>query len=156
MWILQSLEGGTKYSREKIQSQSVEQRLKERPSRDCFTWGSIPYAVIKPRHYCGCQEVLADRSLIQLSPDRPCQSLTNTGQMLTANHWTEHGVPNGERTEGAEGVCNPIGRTTISTSQTPQSFQALSCQQKNMGRFMVPGRYIAKNCHVWSQWERMH
>jgi hypothetical protein len=23
-----------------------------------------------------------------------------------------------ERTEGAEGVCNPIGRTTISTNQT--------------------------------------
>jgi hypothetical protein len=41
--------------------------------------------------------------------------------MLTANHWTEHGVPNirvRERTEGVEGVCNPIGRTT-STNQTP-------------------------------------
>jgi hypothetical protein len=41
--------------------------------------------------------------------------------MLEANQWTEHGVPNGrvrERTEGAEGVCNPIGRTTISTNQT--------------------------------------
>ena len=36
--------------------------------------------------------------------------------MLTANHWTMHGVPNGgarERTKGAEGVCNSIGRTTI-------------------------------------------
>jgi len=43
-------------------------------------------------------------------------------QMLAANHWTEHGVPNGgirERIEGAEGVCNPIGRTKISTNQTP-------------------------------------
>jgi hypothetical protein len=112
VWILQSLEGGTKYSREKIQSQSVEQRLKERPSRDCPTWGFIPYTVTKPRHYCGCQEVLADRSPIQLSPDKLCQSLTNTGQMLTANHWTEHRVPNEgvrERTEEAEGVCNPIG-----------------------------------------------
>jgi hypothetical protein len=42
--------------------------------------------------------------------------------MLTANHWTEHGDPNGgvrERTEGAERVCSPIGRTTISTNQTP-------------------------------------
>jgi hypothetical protein len=29
------LEGGTKYSREKMQRQSVEQRLKKRPSRDC-------------------------------------------------------------------------------------------------------------------------
>ncbi|KRY63398.1 hypothetical protein T11_520, partial [Trichinella zimbabwensis] len=30
--------------------------------------------------------------------------------MLTANHWTEHRVPNGgvrERMEGAERVCNP-------------------------------------------------
>jgi hypothetical protein len=26
--------------------------------------GSIPYTVHKPRHYCGCQQVLADRSLI--------------------------------------------------------------------------------------------
>jgi hypothetical protein len=42
--------------------------------------------------------------------------------MLTANHWTEHGVPNrgvGERTEGFEGVCNSIGKTKISTNQTP-------------------------------------
>jgi hypothetical protein len=33
--------------------------------------------------------------------------------MLTANHWTEHGVLNGgirERTEGAEGVCNNINQ----------------------------------------------
>jgi len=39
--------------------------------------------------------------------------------VLAANHQTEHhGDPNGrvrERTEGAEGVCNRIGRTAIST-----------------------------------------
>jgi hypothetical protein len=56
--------GVTKYSREQIQRQNVEQRLKERPSRDCPTWGSIPYTVTKPRQYCGCQEVLAEKSLI--------------------------------------------------------------------------------------------
>jgi hypothetical protein len=41
--------------------------------------------------------------------------------MLTANHWTENGVPNGgvrKRTEGAEEVCNTTGRT-ISTNWTP-------------------------------------
>jgi hypothetical protein len=48
----------------KIQRQSVEQRLKERSSRDCPTWEFILYTVTKPRHYCGCQEVLAERSLI--------------------------------------------------------------------------------------------
>jgi hypothetical protein len=30
------------------------------------------------------------------------------------------------RTEGPEGVCNPIGRTTILTNQTPQSSQGLN------------------------------
>jgi hypothetical protein len=53
-----------KYSREEIWRQSVEQILKERLSRDCPTWGFIPYTVTKLRHCCGCQEVLADRRLI--------------------------------------------------------------------------------------------
>ena len=61
-----------------IQGQRVEQRLKERPSRDCPTWGSIPHADTKPRHYCRCQEVLAHSSLIQLPPKRLYQILTNT------------------------------------------------------------------------------
>jgi hypothetical protein len=36
--------------------------------------------------------------------------------MLSANHWTEHRVPNGgtgERTQGVEGVYSLIGGTTI-------------------------------------------
>jgi hypothetical protein len=44
--------------------------------------------------------------------------------ILTANHWTEYRVPNGrvrERIEGAEWVCNPIRKTTISTNQTPST-----------------------------------
>jgi hypothetical protein len=56
----------------------IYQRLKERPSRDCPTWGFIPYTVTKLRHYCGCQEAHAEMSLIWLSPERACQSLTNT------------------------------------------------------------------------------
>jgi hypothetical protein len=36
-----------------------------------------------------------------------------------------------ERTEGAEGVCNPIGRRTISTKLTPQSSQGLNYQPKS-------------------------
>jgi hypothetical protein len=32
--------------------------------QDCPTWGSIPYTVAKPRLYCGCQQVLSDRSMI--------------------------------------------------------------------------------------------
>jgi hypothetical protein len=61
-----------------IQGQSVEQRLKERASGDCPIWGSIQHADTKPRHYCRIPEVLADRSLMQLSLERLCQFLTNT------------------------------------------------------------------------------
>jgi hypothetical protein len=55
----------------------VEQRLKERPFRDCPTWGSIPYITTKSG-VIGCWEVLADGSLIWLSPERLGQSLINT------------------------------------------------------------------------------
>jgi hypothetical protein len=40
-------------------------------------------------------------------------------QILTANDWTESYDPYGRvrgKTEGAEGNCNPIGRTTVSTN----------------------------------------
>jgi hypothetical protein len=52
----------------------------------------------------------------------PARALQTQRWMLTAIHWTEHGIPNRgvrERAEGVEGDCNPIGRTTISTNQTP-------------------------------------
>jgi hypothetical protein len=42
-------------------------------------------------------------------------------QIYTANYWTEPRDTNGRargRTERAEGDCNPIGRTTISTNLT--------------------------------------
>jgi hypothetical protein len=58
--------------------QTVEQRQKKRPSRDCPTWGSTPYTVAKSGCFCGFLQVLADGSLIWLSPERLCQSLTNT------------------------------------------------------------------------------
>jgi hypothetical protein len=54
--------------------------------------------------------------------------------MLSAKYRTKHGVPNGgvrERTEGAEEVCNPIGKTTISNNQTLQSSQGLNHQPKS-------------------------
>jgi len=49
--------------------------------------------------------------------------------ILTANHWTGPGDPNGRvsgMAEGAEGDCNTIGRTTILTNLIPQSSQRLN------------------------------
>jgi hypothetical protein len=54
-----------------------------------------------------CQEVLAERSLVLLSPERIYQHLTNK-DLDTANHCTEPKDTNGRtrgRTEGAEGIA---------------------------------------------------
>ena len=48
-----------KYSWKQIWS--LQQRVKERPSIYCPIWESFPCIVTKPRHYCGWQEVHADR-----------------------------------------------------------------------------------------------
>ena len=80
---------------------------------------------------CGYQEVHAERRLICLSPE---WALEIHRQMFAANHWTECGVPNREvreRTEGVEGICNLIGRTTISTNQTPPELPGTSHQQRS-------------------------
>ena len=44
--------------------------------------------------------------------------------VLTVSYWMEHRAPNGgarESTQGAKGICNPIGGTKIWTNQNPQS-----------------------------------
>jgi len=54
--------------------------------------------------------------------------------MLAAKLWTVNRVPSvggRERAEVAEGICNPIGRATISTNQSPQSSQGLNHQPKS-------------------------
>jgi hypothetical protein len=52
----------------------------------------------------------------------PARALQIQSWMLAANYCTQCGVLNGgvrEWSEEAEGVFNPLGRTTISTNQTP-------------------------------------
>jgi hypothetical protein len=42
--------------------------------------------------------------------------------MLRVSPWMDHRAPNGgtrESTQGAKGICNPIGGTTIWTNQYP-------------------------------------
>jgi hypothetical protein len=58
-------------------------------------------------------------------------------QLLTVNRSTEHWNPNGGvrgRTEGAEAVCIPIGRPTISNNQTLQDSHGLNPQPKSTYR----------------------
>jgi hypothetical protein len=48
-----------------------------------------------------------------------CETMLGPGKqkwMLTVSYWMDHRAPNGgarESTQGAEGICNPIGGTTI-------------------------------------------
>jgi hypothetical protein len=132
--LLSLLEEGTKFSWKELQGQSVEQRLKVWPWTDFPTWGFIPYVVTKSRHYCDPNKHLQTESCYRCF----LRGSTSTWQikrwMITANHWVEHRVHNGwtrERTHGAEGVCCPIGRTTIWTYQYLQSSQGLNHQPKN-------------------------
>ena len=42
--------------------------------------------------------------------------------MLTVRYWMDHRAPNGgarESTQGAKGICNSIGGTTVCTNQYP-------------------------------------
>ena len=73
--------------------------------------------------------------------------------MLAANYGTEHGVPNGkvrERTEGAERVSNPRGRTTISTNQT---LRAPRVYATNQVVHMAPAAYMEEDGLARHQWE---
>jgi len=137
MWMLQSfLEGRTKYSREETQGQRVEQILKEeRPSRDCTIWGSTPYADTKPSPIADGKKCLLTGARYGCLLRGSARVLLIQLTMVVASHWTEHGDHNGgvrERTDGVEGVFSLIGRTTISTSQTPQSYQWLNYQSKSI------------------------
>jgi hypothetical protein len=78
--------------------------------------------------------VHTDRSLMSL--ERLCQSLTFTEVDARSQPLNWSCGPHGrvrERTEGTEGVCNPIGRTTSTnqTSPSPQSSQELNHQPKS-------------------------
>jgi hypothetical protein len=73
------------------------------------------------------------------------ESDTYTGRCSQPTTGLSTGFPNGgvkERTEGAEGVCNPIERTTASTNQTHQSSQGLTTNQRaHMVGLMAPASY---------------
>ena len=72
--------------------------------------------------------------------------------MISANHWSEHKLPNGgarESTKGAEGTCSSIGGATIWTNQYPQNSQGLNHQPKRMTLLYINGRRRPWSWEVW-------
>jgi hypothetical protein len=67
------------------------------------------------------------------------------------------GVPNigiRERTEGAEGVCNPIGRTTIPTNQAARAPRDKATNQGvHMEEPIAPAGHLAEDNLVRHEWE---
>jgi hypothetical protein len=61
--------------------------------------------------------------MIYLSLVRLCWGLANT-EVDAHSYWMDHRAPNGgarESNQGTKGVCNPIGGTTMRTTQYPWS-----------------------------------
>jgi hypothetical protein len=94
--------------------------------------------------------VLVDESLIWLSPEKLCQSLTTQRQMVSENHWTEIGVPNGgvgKGTEGVEGFCRPMEEAKVSTRQIPPEL---------LGTGPPTKEYTWRDSSLWPHmWQRM-
>ena len=72
-------------------------------------------------------------------------------QMLTANHWTEHGVPNGEvkGLKEMKGLQPHRKNNNINPLELPGSkpYQGI-----HMEGPMAPAAYVAKNNLVRHQW----
>jgi hypothetical protein len=115
----------------------VGQKLKEKPSGDFPIWGSSHIQLPKPDTIVDANKCLLTGAWYSYLLRGSVSAWQIQKWVLTAIHWTEHRVPNGggrERIEGAEGVCSPIGGTTIWTNQYPKSSQGLNHQQKSTHR----------------------
>jgi hypothetical protein len=102
--------------------------------------------------------VLTDRSLIWLPPERLYQSPQIQTWMLAANHWTEHGFPDGgvgEGTKGAVGVCSPMGGGHNSVNRPdPRAPRDWTTNQRvPMKGPMALASYVAEDGLVGHQWE---
>jgi hypothetical protein len=78
-------------------------------------------------------------------------------QIYRAKHWTEHGDSEGKvraKTVGAEGVCNFIGRPTISAIRSSQSSEGLNHQIMNAQEVPIASvGYVAEDFLIWHHLE---
>ena len=144
MWIFRSfLEWGPKYPWKALQRQSAELRWKEEPSRGCPTWGSTHIQPPNPDTIAYARKIL----LIVPWYSSLLWGYANAWEiqkwMLTVIYCMEHRAPSeGARgsTQGAKGVCNPIGGTILLTNQYPHRAMSLVA-------------YVAEDGLVSHQWE---
>ena len=74
--------------------------------------------------------------------------------MITANHWTEHGVLDrgiGEGTEGAKDIYSPMGGARVSTGQATWDWTTSQIIHKK--EHISPAAYVAEDGLVGCQQE---
>jgi hypothetical protein len=108
-----------------------------------------------------CYGVLTDGSLAGC-PLRDSTSiwLRNT-QIPTSNHWTKVKDPYGcirGRIEEDKGEGDPIGRPAVLTISDPKVLPETgpATRQHTWATCRPLGTFIAEDCLVWPQWEKMH
>ena len=145
----------TKYSQEQICRQSVEQNWRTGHPGTLPTGDSSHIQLSNPDTTVDAKKCMLKGAWYCLLLRGPARALQIQRQMLIAILWTGCGVPNRgvrERTEGVEGFCNSIGRTTVSTNQTP-SPRAFRDWTTKKGVHMAPAAYAAEDGFVMHQWE---
>jgi hypothetical protein len=136
----------------------MEQKLKEGPSRDCHTWGTILSADTKPRLCCCCQEKPADRNLVWLFLPRLSQQLKNLDMSTWSQplywaqgpqwgswqkDWKSEQRLQPHRKINGWWLNHPVLSVTISPTKD-------SKQEKSM----PPDTHEAEDAFIWYQWER--
>lgn len=107
----------------------MEQKLQERPFRDCFTIAIIPSIDTKPQYYWGCKMCLQTGTRYGCPLRGSAITLLKQKQLLIANHGTLPWVQNGRvsvREEGDEWNCKVIRKGTVSNTWTSQSSKGLN------------------------------
>jgi hypothetical protein len=136
-----------------IQEQSLKQRLKERSSRDCLTWGSIPYTdTVGDAKKC-----LLTGALYSCLLRGSARAWQIQMHILTSNHWTEQEDPNGgvrEWTEELKGFTTPWEEQQYQPSRPSRAPRdSTNNQRVYMEGPMTPATYVAEDGLVCHQWE---
>ena len=111
--------------------QSVEQSLKDRPSRDCPSGNPSHIESSNTDTIVVAKKCLLTGAWYNCLLRGYARAWQTLRWVIIDNHCIEHGfhkVGVRERTEGAEGYCNPIWRINIPTNQKPQNSHGLNNQ----------------------------
>ena len=157
MSILQSfLDGGTKYPWKELQRQSLEQKLKVWPSRDCPTWDPSYKQPPNPDTIADTNKSLLTGAWYSCLLSGSASAWQIQKWMLTVIHWTKYKVPKEgarESTQGAEGDWSPTGGTSIWTHKYPQNSLELYHQKKKTRGVTCGSSYICSR--GWPWWSSM-